>query len=614
LRWILHSQDHQQVTYDNRFFSGDEKCLIPWNDAHGSAGEYDDTNPEVIVASLLIGPAYATVLFRKRAPAFFARVEALVRLGYRRIGERFGRTAPDSFHMFPTKYSLGAWVWLNVAMARMTGECSFLATAAEAADRLLSLQQVEWAGDDQLHVRGWFHHDPSTTANPQGEKPEQEVMITPWIYQGLFMLLAAAPDHPHALAWKAAIGSYARDYLLALARQDPFGFTPMKIAVLTTQDGNRLRQQRGNLTWSCFSTRTGRQFHQLGNAAFLVQAGQLLKDQELIDAGWRQLFWFSGHNPEGVASINGFGNNVCSGQHFPDSLGRCFPGGTVNGAIGDAHDQPNFYAFNEYYTYANLNLLWFATVACGGHFSDALALWPEEIREAPHGADPDHHPRAAFPLRLKGGFSYPFSGLVPGSEDQPLTWLVDGIPGGDQRVGTMSPAGVYQAPIVGQPRQVRITVRAGAGRQAETAATVMPVAGAVPGLRLTVVDERVVLNWDRAPGPVSGYTIWKRLPIGEQTVGTIFELVGAVGPERTTTTYPDPRIRHYQDDLLPAGCEFLVRAWSERRDPTFTFPPDRNSRPGWLQVREINPNAIYGFGLPSPLAVLATGLTQPLAP
>ena len=614
LRWILNSKDHQQVTYDNRFFSGDEKRMVAWNDVHGATDEYNDDNPEVIAASLLIGPASAVALFRERDPAFFARVEALVRLGYQRFGERFGSSSPGSSAIFPTKYSLGAWVWLNVAMARMTGEQAFLATAAEGADRLLSLQQVEWAGDGQVRARGWFHRDPSTTANPQGEKPEQEVMITPWIYQGLFQLIAAAPDHPHAAAWRAAIASYARDYLLALARQDAFGFTPMKVEVLDPQAGKRLRQQRGNLTWSCFSTRTGRQFHQLGNAAFLVQAGRLLKDQELIDAGWRQLFWFSGHNPAGVASINGFGNNVCSGQHFPDSLGRCFPGGTVNGALGKSDDQPNFWAFNEYYTYGNLNVLWFATVACGGHFSDTLALWPQEIREAPHSADPDHHPRAAFPLRLKGGFSYPFTGLVPGAEDQSLTWLVDGIPGGDPRVGTMSPAGVYQAPIVDQPRQVRITVRAGAGLQAETAATVMPVAGAVPALRLSVVEGHVALNWDQAPGPVAGYTIWKRLPIGEHTVGTIFEMVGAVGPERTTTTYPDPRIRHYQDDLLPAGCEFLVRAWSERRDPTFTFPPDRGWRPGWLQVRETNPNAIYGFGPPSPVAVLATGLSRPPAP
>jgi hypothetical protein len=239
LRWILSSQDHQQHSYDNRFYSGDEKRLVDWNDVKGATEEYNDTNPEVIAASLLIGPAYATALFRERDPEFFARVEALVRLGHRRMSERFGA--------FPTKYSLGAWIWLNVAMHRMIGEARFLDLAAEGADRLLSLQQQEFVGDDSVQAKGWFRRDAQTSANPQGEKPEQEVMITPWIYQGLFQLIAAHPTHPRNAAWRAAVGSYARDYLLALGRLDPFGFTPMKVMVLEPE--KRIPCANGAATW-----------------------------------------------------------------------------------------------------------------------------------------------------------------------------------------------------------------------------------------------------------------------------------------------------------------------------------------------------------------------------
>jgi hypothetical protein len=608
LRWILSSQDHQQNSYDNRFYSGDEKRLVAWNDVKGATEEYNDANPEVIAASLLIGPAYATALFRERDPAFFARVEALVRLGHRRIGERYGA--------FPTKYSLGAWIWLNVAMHRMTGEARFLDLAAEGADRLVSLQQQEFVGDDAVQAKGWFRRDPHTTANPQGEKPEQEVMITPWIYQGLFQLIAAHPTHPRNAAWRAAVGSYARDYLLALGRQNPFGFTPMKVMVLEPEQKNPLRQRRGNLAWANFSGRMGRQFHQIGNAAFLVQVGRLLQDDELVAAGWRQLFWFSGHNPKGLASINGFGTNVNSGQHFRDTLGRRFPGGTVNGALGNTQDQPWFWGFNEYYTYGNLNVLWFATVACGAQFSDPLALWPREIQESPHTADPEHHPRATFPVRLKGRSIQRFAGLVPEQPDQPIVWSVDGVSGGNATVGTIAPDGTYTAPRVAAPRQIRIEAVATQDptRRAATAVTIMPAPGAVPGLRLTTAGAQVDLTWDRADGLVAGYTIWKRLPVGSDAVGTIFEMVGAVGPDETRYTYPNPRIRHYQDDLLPTGTEFLVRAYAERRDPDFRFPPTQGWHPGWEQVAQSNPNAIYGFGNASPVGTLSLDLSRTSTP
>jgi len=602
LRWILNSQDHQQVTYDNRFFSGDEKTLVEWNGVRGATEEYNDKNPEVIAASLLIGPAYATALYRDRDPEFFARVDALVQLGYRRIKERHG--------LFPTKYSLGAWVWLNVAMARMTGSSGYLDVAAEAADRLLSLQQMEFAGDERVKARGWFRFDPETTANPHGEKPEQEVMITPWIYQGLFQLFAASPDHPRAAAWREAVRIYARDYLLGLARRDPFGFTPMKVEVVPQGGKSALKQKRGNLAWSNFSGRIGRQFHQIGNAACLIQAGKLLDDQELIDAGWKQIFWFSGHNPSGLTAINGFGTNANSGQYLPDTLGRRFPGGTVNGAHGNARDLPWFWSFHEYYTYANLNVLWFATVACGGNFSAPLALWPRETRESPHTADPDNHPLATFPVRMKGGFSYAFGAHVPGDPDQPVSWSVDGIPGGNAMVGTITLGGIYQAPQVDAPKEVRIEAlaRRDPKRRASTAVTILPVAGPVPSLRLEEKDGRVSLTWDAAKGLVSGYTIWKRLPVGRDSVGTIFEMVGATGPGEQSYLYPNGRTRHYEDHVLPAGTEFHVRAYSEKRDPNFNFPPGRDWKPGWALTE--SPNAIYGFGPTSPPATLNQDLSQ----
>jgi hypothetical protein len=590
LRYMQYFMDHQWETYDNRFFSGDEKPLVDFLDGEATAQEYDHTNLEVIHTSLLIGPAYAVCLYQERDPAFFARVAALVQRGYDAINRQF--------RPYPLKYSLGAWVWLNLLMWRMTGEETYRERAIAETDRLMTLQQTEPAGDDTFSARGWFRRSMHSSSNPWGEKPEQEVMITPWTYQALFHLIAACPDHARAPAWREAVRMYARDYLLAISRRNPFGYTPMKVETLT------LKRQLGassGLAYQYFAA-IGRQFHQIGNAAFLLAAGKLLNDQELIDAAWKQMFWFSGHNPAGYGLIHGFATNVNSGQYYPDELGRAFPGGTINGAVGDEHDNPNFEKYHEFYTYGNISLLWFATVAGATRFSQPLELWPSEIREAAHTADPDNHPRISFPLRMKGGFTYPFMAVVRDDPMNAVAWQVEGIVGGSDAVGTISDDGRYRAPEVTSEQQVTISAIAkrDPAIRAQTRVTIMPAPRQVEGLALAMRDGRAELSWQALPGNVTGYTIWKRLPIAAETAGTIFEMVGATAAEQTSYAYPNDRIHHYQDGLLPAGTEFLVRAYHAHFDPTHVYTEDGKPysglSAGWMRGQVPSPEKIYGFG------------------
>lgn len=592
-RYLLESfPEHQDKTFDNRFFSGDEKYACDCFDERRSTNEYSATeNHEAVFTSLLLGPAYAACLFRERDPEFFERVRALVAIGYRRITEEF--------QPFPHKYSLAAWVWLNILMARLTGDESFRAAAVAEADRLLDLQQTDAAGGADFAASGWFRRDASSTRNPWGEKPEQEVLLTPWIYQCLFELLRGCPQHANAPRWREAIRRYAKDYLVAISRRNAFGFTPMKAE---KDPAPGLKRKHGDLGYQYFAN-IGRHFHQLGNAAFLLQAAQLLGDREIADAGWKQVFWFSGSNPLGRALIHGFGANNTSQQWFPETLGRAFPGGVCNGAVGDDKDDPDYTRYNEYYTYGNLNVLWLATVIGGSRFDRPLELWPAEIREASHAGGPERHPHVSFPVRMKGGFAYGFLGY--GADERPadLRWSVNGVEGGDETCGRITREGVYLAPRVDRETEVTVAVESrGGAPRAETRVTIMPAPERVANLRYRVDGNKVHLSWDPLARNISGYTIWRRLPVEKETAGTIFEMVGASAPPETAYVYPNDRIRYYDDDAPLDGMEFVVKAFHARQDPSFAYGEDK---PGgsfwaaWMDTQNQSPDRIYGFGPPS---------------
>ena len=593
LHWMLAAfPEHQDKTYDNLFFSGDEKFLGDcFNEGH-TVHEYStNENHEVVYTSLLIGPAYAVCLFRDKDPEFFDRVESLVKVGYENIRSRYSP--------YPQKYSLGSWVWLNLLMWKMTGDTVYRDRAVSEADRLLALQQTAEVGDASCKASGWFHKDTQDTKNPWGEKPQQEVELTPWSYQALFKLIEYLPNHPKAAVWKKAVSSYARNYLLAISRENAFGYTPMKVEA---SDQSTLKRHHGELGYQYFAS-IGRQFHQVGNAAFMMQAGKLTQDQELIDAAWRQVFWFAGNNPSGIALIHGFGKNICSQQHFQTTLGRAFPGGVNNGAIGDANDNPLFDRYNEYYTYGNLNVLWLSTVIGASRFEQPLELWPKEITETPHTAHPDQHPLASFPIRMKGGFTYKFTAVVRDDPKNAVRWSVDGVPGGNAEKGKISADGSYAAPFVSTETKVTITAVSGKDKsiREQTEVTIMPAPREVKKVKCALVDGKVQLSWDALKGNVAGYSIWRRLPVRDGQAGTIFEMVGATKPDETSYTYPGNKIHYYDDELPVAGMEFLVKAYNLNRDPNFNYGtvPKGVFAASWMKTQQDSPDKIYGFGPPS---------------
>ena len=557
---------------DLSFYSGDEKIFADAFDQKANVNEYDLTNREVVWASLLIGPAEAALTFGDRDPEFFARVRALVERGHARLiealqpflegGWRIRDAARDPF---AGKFTSAAWAWLSIVLHRLTGRNAYLTAAVGAADQLLALQQADPLGDETLQLSGWFRRraDEGNAANPWGEKPEQEVMLTPWLYQALFRLLELAPEHPRAPAWREAIRRFAGDFLAPGTRLNAFSFPPMKVGVA----GVGLARTKGNLGYQYFAS-VGRMFHQLGDAAFLLQAGRLLDDRTLTDAGWRVAQWHAGVNPLGLGGIFGLSGNMPPNAHDEDTWGRSVPGGTMNGLCNDGNDQPRF-LFWEHYTYGNLNALWLATAAGSRRFAQPLLLWPRETEEAAHAPTDAVPQRHRFPLRLKGGRTYRFSALAADTLPEEIHWLADGREGGSPEAGGWTDEGSFTAPRVSSVRTVRLRIerRTTDGRLLaadETDALILPVPGAPARCTTRREGPAVRISWTPAPGPLSGYAIWRRLPAGPEEVGTVFQRVWAVEATQTEWLYCLP---------APHGTEFCVRAWHREGDLICGYGP-----------------------------------------
>lgn len=588
---------------DGQFESGDEGLIIDAiADEEQNAFEYNGWNREAICSTLLLGPAEACLTFGDKDPEFFKRVKELVIRGHRRIAE--------SYSPHPHKYSLSGWAWLNALLYALTGEKEYRETAVTAAERFVALQVTDVYGDGSVSASGWYRYaaegetDPwqgktprygkytdldSGLRSPWGEKPEQEIMIVPWLYQGLFRLLELLPDEGGATAWKSSLHRYARDYLLALSRQNVFGLTPMKVG------GKGLIRRRGTLSYQ-YHGEIGRMFHQLGNGAFLMKAGKRFGDPELIEAAWKHAYYFTGCNPLGVGAIYGLSANIPSQQYCPDTVGKAYPGGTVNGfnCISSVNDYPNF-QYWEYYGYANLANLWFASEIGAESFASPLELWPRKLTEAPHSAA-GGHPLHSFPVRLKGGFSYRFMAVlkreapqqagigetgtagespVRGDEnntagESDVLWIVNGIPGGSAETGTINADGIYSAPRVREELEVVIRVQSVRHPNvfAETEAFVMPAPGRAEALVCSREGATLVLRWQAADGPVTGYTIWRRHPVTEREAGTIFERIGFTeGGGSCAYTLAEEE---------PPGTQFIVRAYYRRGGNNYGFGEDSN--------------------------------------
>jgi hypothetical protein len=74
---------------------------------------------------------------------------------------------------------------------------------------------------------------------------------------------------------------------------------------------------------------------------------------------------------------------------------------------------------------------------------------------------------------VQAGNSQQFSATVTGATNASLSWMVNGTPGGNGAVGTISGSGLYKAPNVSSNSSARVTVADGAS-QANASVTIVP--------------------------------------------------------------------------------------------------------------------------------------------
>ena len=181
-----------------------------------------------------------------------------------------------------------------------------------------------------------------------------------------------------------------------------------------------------------------------------------------------------------------------------------------------------------------------------------------------------------------------------------VQWFVNDAQGGNYKIGKISKNGQYRAPFVTVESKINIAAISKNNKSVkdQTELTIYPVPHQVKNLKYKVENGKILLSWSPVSTNVKGYTIWKRLPIGESITGTIFEMVGATHVDRTNYTYPNDSIRHYQDHIIPNGTEFIIKAFNYKEDPAYIFENDKylGVWAGWIKNHKHCPNVIYGFG------------------
>ena len=262
----------------------------------------------------------------------------------------------------PSVYSdIGSGIYAGVQMYRATGDEQYKAYALRMANAFLTLQEVDYVGEQQK-VRGYFYAD-------ERRKQAAEIIHTqPLAFIGLCELAEAFPKHADAPRWRQAIELHSRDYLAAIASRNAFGIVPYVIQPQPKLvEGAR---RVGVLPYRYFmGPRNGRWW--VGNNAnlagagiALVKAARILKRPELARLAQRQLDWILGANPFGVSTMVGVGHVNPPEYIFTGFQPRTprIPGAVMCGIAGDEDDQPDLqpgaYHTCEYWTPMLAHLIW----------------------------------------------------------------------------------------------------------------------------------------------------------------------------------------------------------------------------------------------------------------
>ncbi|MCW3094330.1 MAG: hypothetical protein JWP81_5399 [Ferruginibacter sp.] len=265
---------------------------------------------------------------------------------------------------------------------RLTHEQSYLDQAVQYARVVMDCQQKERRSDWNVPMHGFFYESREKKRILEFfHRSNEELMM-----QGLSMLLADAPKHADATAWKTSCQAYA-DYLLDISKlASPYGILPAAVYELNNADFAGIYHegaQVGMPSMEEYNTQVKngialggnfylrrfpvayqfRGFHAVlmgkAKAAFILS--DVLGDKALKNIATRQLEYIVGYNPFAMSTIYG------DGYDYPPLYGAY--AGDVAGAVPvgietfENEDQPYMpmqvnATYKEIWTHTTAGVMW----------------------------------------------------------------------------------------------------------------------------------------------------------------------------------------------------------------------------------------------------------------
>lgn len=265
---------------------------------------------------------------------------------------------------------------------RLTKEEQYLNYAAQSARIVMAAQQQERMSGWSIPLHGFFYESrEKKRILAYFHRSNEEMMV-----QGLTMLLADAPRHADAPAWKASCLAYA-DYLHDISKvMEPYGILPAAVYEIgnadfagiyhegaavgmpTMEEYNAQVKNGIHLGGNFYLRRFPvayqfRGFHAviLGKAKAAMLLAETLGDRSLRDIGTRQLEYIVGMNPFAMSTIwgDGFDYPPLYGAYAGDVVGAV-PVGIETFENDDEPYMPTQVnaTYKEIWTHSTASVMW----------------------------------------------------------------------------------------------------------------------------------------------------------------------------------------------------------------------------------------------------------------
>ncbi len=363
-----------ELRWGNRFFlKVQEESGLVWHDvAGGIKGDNSDNH----WTDNIIGTPDDRYINTEYKPVIqweFIYFESVMSMLFRDIDPSYSsrclQAALKSFHFMTgknnTKPEEASWAILGLLeLEKAGGPGDAKERLINEINLLLSMQEPEYRFGQEM-VRGYWYRDPSKNDFFRSARDSGLPLIA------LSGAVMSALEPGLLQKCMDAIRMHCRDYVLPMTLTGPFGIIPFGLYKGKPTREN-YRPLEGSLFFRFFCPTispayAGLTSHLLSYAVGLTMAGNLLKENEIKDAGRRQVEWVMGNNPLNSCLMTGEGIN----NPYPHSrfLGL-IPGGIMNGIAGLPNDEPFLdldykmdWRTTEYWSPHTCFYIWFASLA-----------------------------------------------------------------------------------------------------------------------------------------------------------------------------------------------------------------------------------------------------------